>query len=376
MSVCVVVCICSFFFPSFFVSFRLFLSSLLSFFPVFFLAFFLSLFIGCNVILFTTGNGSVTNFPFVPTLKALTTTARFKLLEQDMDINAGLFLDGELTLDELGERSFDLLLRVASGHPSKGEIAGHHQIQLWRNWCVVEGDEADAEESELVVAANAQLQQESATETMADQAADHSSEDNAKQGRPLKITNFPDAKELSDIFLNISLLDTSGANTMVRPDVQQAADRVGLILPTSLCSGQVAVRIAERLNEKINFEENIDGKPNRIGKLTRFVALPHTEGCGHSSGDHEALVLRTLLGYARHPMVGQAVLLEHGCEKTHNGRMQQELEALGMDTNRYGFASVQLDGGFESVSQKVRFGFVIPVQMNRTLWSRCACAFL
>eukprot|EP00043_Microstomoeca_roanoka_P009495 m.90407 g.90407 ORF g.90407 m.90407 type:complete len:81 (-) comp14602_c0_seq17:3643-3885(-) len=69
MSVCVVVCICSFFFPSFFVSFRLFLSSLLSFFPVFFLAFFLSLFIGCNVILFTTGNGSVTNFPFVPTLK-------------------------------------------------------------------------------------------------------------------------------------------------------------------------------------------------------------------------------------------------------------------------------------------------------------------
>ncbi|MBK8795098.1 MAG: UxaA family hydrolase [Anaerolineales bacterium] len=30
---------------------------------------------GCNVIYFTTGNGSVTNFPFVPTIKVVTTTA-------------------------------------------------------------------------------------------------------------------------------------------------------------------------------------------------------------------------------------------------------------------------------------------------------------
>ena len=35
---------------------------------------------GCNVVLFTTGNGSITNFPFVPTLKIVTTTARFDLL--------------------------------------------------------------------------------------------------------------------------------------------------------------------------------------------------------------------------------------------------------------------------------------------------------
>ncbi|MCB0025458.1 MAG: UxaA family hydrolase, partial [Caldilinea sp.] len=48
---------------------------------------------GCTVIYFTTGNGSVTNFPFVPTIKVVTTTPRFQLLARDMDVNAGAYLD-------------------------------------------------------------------------------------------------------------------------------------------------------------------------------------------------------------------------------------------------------------------------------------------
>lgn len=52
---------------------------------------------GSNMILFTTGNGSVTNFPFVPTLKALTTTKRYELLRDDMDINAGAYLDQDVS---------------------------------------------------------------------------------------------------------------------------------------------------------------------------------------------------------------------------------------------------------------------------------------
>ena len=46
---------------------------------------------GCNAIFFVTGNGSVTNFPFVPTLKIITTSARHALLSRDMDFNAGRF---------------------------------------------------------------------------------------------------------------------------------------------------------------------------------------------------------------------------------------------------------------------------------------------
>jgi altronate dehydratase len=49
---------------------------------------------GCNMITFTTGNGSITNHPFVPTVKVLTTTKRYNLLSADMDINAGAYVDG------------------------------------------------------------------------------------------------------------------------------------------------------------------------------------------------------------------------------------------------------------------------------------------
>lgn len=37
---------------------------------------------------------AITNFPFVPTLKVVTTSGRFNILEKDMDINAGLLNEG------------------------------------------------------------------------------------------------------------------------------------------------------------------------------------------------------------------------------------------------------------------------------------------
>ncbi len=88
---------------------------------------------GSNIITFVTGNGSVTNFPFVPTIKVVTTTRRYELLQHDMDVNAGAYLDGA-PMDELGESAFALTLDIASGKRSVGELAGHSQVQLWRNW--------------------------------------------------------------------------------------------------------------------------------------------------------------------------------------------------------------------------------------------------
>ena len=37
---------------------------------------------GCNLIFFVTGNGSITNFPFVPTIKIVTTSERYDLLAE------------------------------------------------------------------------------------------------------------------------------------------------------------------------------------------------------------------------------------------------------------------------------------------------------
>jgi altronate dehydratase len=89
------------------------------------------------------------------------------------------------------------------------------------------------------------------------------------------------------------------------------------------------------------------------GRGLRYVALAHTEGCGASGGDSEVLYLRTMAGYLAHPLVSRGLLLEHGCEKTHNDAMRNFLAEQKIDINHFGCASVQLDGGIESVTRKV-----------------------
>ena len=86
---------------------------------------------GCTVIHFVTGNGSVTNFPFAPTVKVVTTSARYALLAGDMDFDAGRYQAGA-PMAALGRELFELTLRVASGERTRGEAAGHSQLSIWR----------------------------------------------------------------------------------------------------------------------------------------------------------------------------------------------------------------------------------------------------
>ena len=59
------------------------------------------------------------------------------------------------------------------------------------------------------------------------------------------------------------------------------------------------------------------------------------------------LLHRTYRGYLTHPNVAAALLLEHGCEKVPNDVMRRQLESAGVPATRFGWASVQLDGGIE-----------------------------
>jgi len=60
-----------------------------------------------------------------------------------------------------------------------------------------------------------------------------------------------------------------------------------------------------------------------------------------------------MASYLCHPLVRRGLLLEHGCEKTHNDAMREFFEEQGIDFSRFGCASVQLDGGLDKVTDKV-----------------------
>jgi altronate hydrolase len=76
---------------------------------------------GANMVCFTTGRGSVFGCKPAPSIKLATNTPMFKRMEDDMDINCGTVLDGDETVQQCGQRIFDLMLATASGQRTKSE---------------------------------------------------------------------------------------------------------------------------------------------------------------------------------------------------------------------------------------------------------------
>jgi altronate dehydratase len=62
-------------------------------------------------------------------------------------------------------------------------------------------------------------------------------------------------------------------------------------------------------------------------------------------------------GHINHPLVSRGLMLEHGCEQTHNDAMREYLSDNGIKVERLGWASVQLDGGITSVMDKAASWF-------------------
>ena len=88
---------------------------------------------GANLIFFTTGRGSMFGSKPAPTLKLASNTPMFEHLEEDMDINCGLVIDGELDVAQMGERIFRHILRAASGEKTRSELLGlgDHEFVPW-----------------------------------------------------------------------------------------------------------------------------------------------------------------------------------------------------------------------------------------------------
>ncbi|XDF33818.1 altronate dehydratase family protein [Paracidovorax avenae] len=88
---------------------------------------------GAQLICFTTGRGSMFGSKPAPTIKLASNTPMYRRLEEDMDINCGVILDGELTVPEMGDRIFAQILRHASGEATKSELLGlgDHEFVPW-----------------------------------------------------------------------------------------------------------------------------------------------------------------------------------------------------------------------------------------------------
>jgi len=89
---------------------------------------------GANLIAFTTGRGSMFGSKPAPCIKLATNTPMYTKLVEDMDINCGEILDGTVSVQEMGQKIFELFLRTASGEHSKSELLGlgNYEFVPWQ----------------------------------------------------------------------------------------------------------------------------------------------------------------------------------------------------------------------------------------------------
>jgi len=87
---------------------------------------------GANVLVFTTGRGSVFGCKPAPSIKVATNSPMYHHMIDDMDINAGVILEGR-PLEEVGRQIFEEILAVAGGKKTKSELndVGEEEFAPW-----------------------------------------------------------------------------------------------------------------------------------------------------------------------------------------------------------------------------------------------------
>ena len=128
-----------------------------------------------------------------------------------------------------------------------------------------------------------------------------------------------------------------------KKEVRESAQAGLIIVPTSLCSGQIAGIVSKKAQDN-NF-------------YTFTTSLIHTEGCAEgygSSPDGIHNYDRVIVGHLLHPCVYSAFLLEHGCEKTLLSYFNEKLrDEWKCDGSSFGQGSIQKEGGIENTINHV-----------------------
>lgn len=87
---------------------------------------------GCQIAVFSTGRGTLAGNPLIPVIKLTGNNETFKKMPDDIDLNAGTYLTGEKTKEELSLELLDLLIKTANGYLVKSEALGYTEMAIMR----------------------------------------------------------------------------------------------------------------------------------------------------------------------------------------------------------------------------------------------------
>ena len=85
---------------------------------------------GCQLVLYTTGCGSVAGSAISPVIKICSNPETYRHMKDDMDINAGAIVTNGLTFDDVRSHILQCIEQTASGIPTQSEALGHREYTL------------------------------------------------------------------------------------------------------------------------------------------------------------------------------------------------------------------------------------------------------
>jgi len=87
---------------------------------------------GANLVIFTTGRGTPTGFPIAPVIKVCANPDSYRRMKDNIDINASTIIEGTETIQEVGERIFEEMLKVINGKYTKAESLKHREFGIYK----------------------------------------------------------------------------------------------------------------------------------------------------------------------------------------------------------------------------------------------------
>ena len=81
------------------------------------------------MVAFTTGRGSCLGFKPSPVLKIATNSLMYNRMTEDMDLDAGVILNG-VPIEDVGLEIFEKIISVASGEKTKSELQGFGELEF------------------------------------------------------------------------------------------------------------------------------------------------------------------------------------------------------------------------------------------------------
>lgn len=85
---------------------------------------------GANLVIFTTGRGSVSGYKPVPCIKLATNDEMAHRMEDDMDMNCGDIVSQGVSIEDKGTDLFEMMIRIASGEKTRSEDLGFGGVEF------------------------------------------------------------------------------------------------------------------------------------------------------------------------------------------------------------------------------------------------------